>query len=245
MNPFSLKNKKILITGASSGIGRATVIATYKAGAEIWATARNIERLSELDTIIGQNNIHKEIADLTLTESLENLINNLPELDGVVLSAGVNDVYPIKFASRKKIDKIFETNFFAQAELIRLLIKKKKLAESSSIVAISSIGGINTYSIGQAAYGASKAALQSWMKYTAKELAPKVRVNCILPGHIETPMNENLAFSNDQIEEYRKTLPMKRLGLPEDVVNGIIYLLSPASSWITGTSITIDGGATL
>ncbi len=244
-NKFSLSQKKILVTGATSGIGKATAKACDASGAEIFYTGRNEERLNALGKDLGGKNMGLA-ADLTDDESLATLVEAIPTLDGIVLCAGINNVFPVQFATRKKIDSIFETNFFAQLELIRLLLKKKRLNEGASIVAISSIGGIDAFSLGQAAYGASKAALLSWMKFAAKELAVKgIRVNCILPGHIETPMNENMAFTTEQLELYRESIPLKRFGTPEDIANAVIYLLSDASSWMTGSELKIDGGSTL
>lgn len=245
-NMFNLENRTILITGASSGIGRAAAIICAQQGAHVVITGRNQERLKEVAEIIGDSNCSEFIVDLTNEDQLTDLVNSLPQLDGLVLCAGVNEVSPLKFATRKKIDSIFEINLFSQVELLRLILKKKKLLRQSSVVAISSIGGNEAFSIGQAAYGASKAALLSWMKFAAKELASQeIRVNCILPGHIDTPMNENLAFTAEQLKEYEKTIPLKRFGTPNDVANGIVFLLSEEASWITGATIKIDGGTTL
>lgn len=244
-NPFSLKERKILVTGATSGIGAATAVACANAGADVIVSGRNTERLEEIKGRIPTNTM-AIMADITDEQSLSILIEELPIVDGVVLCAGVNEVCPIRFATRKKIDAIFETNLFAQIDFLRLLIKKKKFSDNASVVAISSIGGNEVFSIGQAAYGASKAALLSWMKYAAKEMAPSgIRINCILPGHIETPMNDKLSFSAEQLESYKQTIPLKRFGQPDDIANGVVYLLSNASSWMTGTALKIDGGSTL
>ena len=152
---------------------------------------------------------------------------------------------PVQFATRKKIASIFETNFFSQAELLRLLLKKKKLTDGASVVAISSIGGNRSFNVGIAPYGASKAALLSWMKTVAKELAPRIRVNCVLPGQVNTPMTSNTELSEEQYESYKQTVPMKRFAETSDITPAIIFLLSDASSYITGAEIVIDGGVTL
>lgn len=248
INLFSLEGKKILITGATSGIGRATAEVCAGLGADIAVTGRNEDRLQNLIEELSNRNLNCTgfIADLISEEDLNTLVESVPELCGIVLCAGVNDVNPIKFATRKKIDRLFETNFFSQIELLRSLLKKKKLGAGASVVAVASIGGVEVFSIGQAAYGASKAAFLSWMKYAAKELAPsKIRVNCVLPGHIETLMNDKLAFTDEQLDKYKESIPLKRFGTPEDVANGIAYLLGDASSWVTGTTLKIDGGSTL
>ena len=244
-NPFSLAGKTVLVTGATSGIGKATAIACTKAGANIVATGRNEEKLGRLITDLNDKQVKPITADLTDEDQLKCLIANMPMLDGIVLCAGVNLTLPIGFFTRKKVDSIFDTNFFSQIELLRLLIKKKLLKGGASVVAISSIGGNSTFTPGATAYGASKAALLSWMKTAAKELAPRIRVNCICPGQVNTPMNDNTEISEEQYEAYKNSIPMKRFGEAEEIANGAMYLLSDAASWVTGTSLVIDGGTTL
>lgn len=241
-NPFSLEGKTILVTGATSGIGNATAVECADCGASVVATGRNEEKLAMLKPQVSSC----VVADLTDESALAELVETLPQLDGVVLCAGVNNVFPMQFATRKKIDSVMETNFYAQVELLRLLVKKKKLKSPSSVVAISSIGGTDAFSFGQAAYGASKAALLSWMKFSAKELASKqIRVNCVCPGHINTPMNDHLAFTKEDLDNYRKTIPLQRFGEPQDVAFATVYLLSDAASWVTGSTLKVDGGTTL
>jgi NAD(P)-dependent dehydrogenase (short-subunit alcohol dehydrogenase family) len=239
-NPFSLVGKTVLVTGASSGIGQATAKECVRLGATVVATGRNAGRLAELTEVTAI------AADLTDEASVEQLVAQLPKLDGVVLCAGVNNEFPVQVASRKKVDSVMETNFFAQIGLLRMLLKKKVLNDGTSVVALSSIGGMEDFTPGQAAYGASKAALLSWMKYAAKELAPRrIRVNCICPGHIVTPMNEKLAHSPEKTAAYEQAIPLQRFGQPEEIAYGIVYLLSEASAWVTGTALKIDGGPPL
>ena len=181
-NPFSLETKKILVTGASSGIGRATAIECAKMGASLVITGRNAERLQEtFDALEGEG--HQQIiADLSEQAGIDFLVSQLPPLNGAVLCAGVGITVPIQFSTRDKFDKIFNTNFFSQAELIRLLYKKKILLKEASIVLLASIGGTSSFNIGNGIYGASKAALNSFMKYCAHEFASrKIRVNSICP----------------------------------------------------------------
>lgn len=245
MNPFSLEGKSILITGASSGIGAASAIECSKMGAMVYMTGRNRDRLDEtLSKMDGKE--HKIIeCDLTIEDDQKRIISEITKLDGVVFSAGINQTVPLSFLSRKKINQIFEVNFFSQVELLRMLLKKKLLKEGSSVVTISSIGGNSKFTPGAAAYGASKAAIQSWMKTAARELAPKIRINCICPGHINTPMNTGGDVSEEQYEIYKASIPMKRFGEPEEIAYAVIYLLSDAANWITGSTISIDGGTTL
>lgn len=242
---FSLAGKTILVTGASSGIGRQTAIDCSRMGAHILLNGRNEERLkSTLDELEG--NKHRLVAgDLNDENSLSQIVDSVEYLDGVVLCAGVCITLPVQFATRKKISTVFETNFFSQTELLRLLLKKKKLTDGASVVAISSIGGNRSFNVGIAPYGASKAALLSWMKTAAKELASRIRVNCVLPGQVNTPMTLNTELSEEQYESYKQTVPMKRFAETTDITPAVIFLLSDASSYMTGAEIVIDGGVTL
>lgn len=242
-NPFSLSGKTILVTGASSGIGRATAVECSKMGAVCIITGRNAERLQETFAALEGDGHRQYLADLTEQNDIESLVGQLSPLDGAVLCAGIGMTVPVQFASRDKFDKIFNTNFFSQAELIRLLYKKKVLKNAASVVLIASIGGITSFNYGNGIYGASKAALNSYMKYCAFEFAGrKIRVNSICPGMVETPLIVRSSITEEQNKQYIAKYPLKRLGTPEEIAYGAIYLLSDASAWITGTSLFIEGG---
>lgn len=245
-NPFSLNGKRVLVTGASSGIGRTTAIECSRLGAKMVLTGRNEARLQEtLDELDGDE--HTAIAaDLTNNESLSKLVENVGTLDGLVVCAGQGGVVPLKLASRQKLDSVFEVNYFAPVELMRLLLKRKCINDGASIVFVASIGGIDAITIGNGVYGASKAALNSAMKFYAIELAPKkIRANSVCPGMVNTGMIKGGAVSEEQHKVDMEKYPLKRYGEPEDVAYGIIYLLSDASSWVTGHSLVIDGGVTI
>lgn len=245
-NPFALEGRIILITGASSGIGRTTAIECSRMGARLIITGRDSDRLDEVCHELEGSGHQAIIADLTQEVQVENLLSQLPVIDGVVLCAGQGIVVPFKMADRKKIDPIFEINYFAQVELMRQLIKKKKLANESSVVFVSSIGGVDSITIGNSIYGASKAALNSAMRFCALELAPKkIRVNSVCPGMVNTKLIKGGAVSEEQHQIDMKKYPLKRYGEPEDIAHGIVYLLSNASSWVTGHSLVIDGGYTI
>lgn len=244
-NPFSLDGKTILVTGASSGIGRQVAIDCSRLGARIILNGRNINRLDATLSQLDRENHQVVVGNLNDDNCLTQIVESVESLDGVVFCAGVSITIPIQFATRKKIATIFETNFFSQIELLRLLLKKKKISEGASIVAISSIGGNRSFNIGIGPYGATKAALLSWMKTAAKELAPKIRINCVLPGQVNTPMTSNTELSEEQYESYKQTVPMKRFAETTDITPAIIFLLSDASSYITGAEFVIDGGVTL
>lgn len=245
LNPFSLHWKTILVTGASSGIGQEIAIACSKMGARVIVTARNQERLQEtFDRLETIDEGHMQLlADMTSQEDLEQLIASLPSLDGAVLCAGNSTTLPLQFGSRQKFDEMFDVNFFAPVELLRLMYKKKVLQKGASVVMIASIGGTHSFMPGNGVYGASKAALNSVMKYAAREYASrKIRVNSICPGMVDTPLIHRGTITEEQLAEDAKKYPLGRYGRPEDIANGAIYLLSDASSWLTGHDLVIDGG---
>lgn len=244
-NPFSLSGKNVLVTGASSGIGKVTAIECSKMGATVIITGRNQERLDEtFSSLVGTG--HKQIvADLTLENELEKLVEQLPVLDGCVNNAGIGITVPIQFFSMENMEKIYQTNFFAPVLLTRLLIKKKKMGKPSSIVFTSSISHM-LREAGNGIYGCSKASLETFMKFAAKEFAiKKIRCNSVNPGMVHTPLIHEGTLSKEQLEEDMKKYPLKRYGEPLDIAYGIIYLLSDASSWVTGHTLVIDGGRTL
>ena len=245
-NPYSLEGKTILVTGASSGIGQKTAIECSKMGAKMVITGRNVERLQEtFSQLVGEGHIQK-LAELTSQEDVEALLSDIPALDGLVLCAGSGIMKPFQFCSRDQFDKVFNVNYFAPVELLRLLVKKKKLTKYSSVVFVSSIGGNRNFNPGNVVYGSSKAALNSTMKYCAVELAPKkIRVNSVNPGMVHTKLTRPGTLSEEQLQLDLEKYPLKRYGETIDVALGIIYLLSEASSWITGHSLVIDGGLTI
>ena len=241
-NPFSLNGKTILVTGASSGIGQATAIACAKLGANVVITGRDQGRLQTTADLMGTTT-SQLVADLTDQTDLENLVAALPPLDGAVLCAGNSTTLPLQFGTREKFDDMFDVNFFAPVELMRLIYKKKILQRGASVVLLASIGGTHSFMPGNGVYGASKAALNSVMKYAAREYASrKIRVNSICPGMVDTPLIHRGTITEEQLAEDAKRYPLGRYGKPEDIANGAIYLLSDASSWLTGHDLVIDGG---
>lgn len=245
-NPFTLEGKTILVTGASSGIGRQIAIDCSKMGANLIISGRDEIRLNEtLSNLAGEGHLALT-ADLSDMSQIENLVSQIAGIDGAVLSAGRGLTRPVQFSSPDKMNEVFQINFFSTAELIRLLYKSKKAKKNASIVIIDSIAGITNVSPGNSVYGATKAALNSFSKFCALEFAVrKIRVNCICPGMIETPLIHRGTLTEEQLQEDAKRYPCGRYGRPEDVSNGAIYLLSDASSWVTGTSLFIDGGISI
>lgn len=240
-NPFSLESKTVLITGASSGIGRATAIECAKIGARCVITGRNQERLQQtFEQLEGQGHV-QIIADLASQEGIQTLAEQVPQLDGLVNNAGINLMKPISFIKEDDLEKIYTTNTFAPILLTKFLLKKKKLNAGASIVFISSSAAMGS-GIGNAVYGTSKAAIMSFSKYCARELAPKIRSNSIHPGMVETELIQGREFSDADMEADRQKYLLKRYGKPEEIAYAVIYLLSDASAWITGHALVIDGG---
>lgn len=247
-NPFSLDNKKILVTGASSGIGRSIAIECSKMGATVVITGRNEERLSETYALLAGNDKNHRMICANLSEQfdVEKLISETGSLDGLVLCAGKGLTLPFQFASQEKIHDLFDINFFSPIEIMRLFLKKKLIGKNSSILIISSVGGIRRFPFGNSVYGAAKAALSSMMKSVAREFShKKIRINCICPGMVDTPLIHKLKITEEQLKEDEKNYPLGRYGKPEDIAYGAIYLLSDASSWITGQDFVIDGGISI
>lgn len=245
-NPFTLEGKSILVTGASSGIGRAIAIECSKMGAQIIISARNEERLKETMSNMEGDGHTFHIANLEIEEERDNLIDSLPFLDGLVNCAGFTQPKVFHFINSEIIDKIMNINFYAPVLLSSKLIKKKKISRNSSIVFISSAAGGFYIDIGNSIYSASKAAVNTIIKNMALELANKgIRVNSVCPGMTETPMIHDGTFTLEQLDEDKKRYPLKRYGKPEEIAYPVIYLLSNASSWVTGTNIIIDGGLTI
>lgn len=242
--PFSLKGKRVLITGASSGIGRATAIECSKAGAKVILLGRNIDRLNEtLSQCDGEGHslIQCDLADL---DSLSEKLNNIPDLDGVVHNAGVNTKYLVKNLSKEKIDEIFHTNYYAPVLMTQMFLKKKILNKNASLVFISSISA-SLGAISNSVYASSKGAMNSFVRSLALEIAPRgMRANVIQPGMIETPILSAYAMS-EELEAFKNSSPLGHPGEPIDIANGCVYLLSDASKFVTGSVFTIDGGITL
>lgn len=242
-NPFSLDGKTIFVTGASSGIGQEVALECARMGAGVVITGRDAERLQETFERIETSQKSQIVADLTVVDDLERLIESLPSLDGVALCAGNSTTLPLQFGTRDKFDDMFDINFFAPVELLRLLYKKKRLNKGASVVIIASIGGTHSFMPGNGIYGASKAALNSVMKYAAREFASRrIRVNSICPGMVDTPLIHRGTITEEQLAEDAKRYPLGRYGKPSDIAHGAVYLLGDASSWLTGHDLVIDGG---
>jgi len=246
MDIFSLRGKTVLITGASSGIGATTAFECARQGAHVVISGRNLEKLHAVyDHMEGDG--HQIMAcDLCNAEDVERFCVQLPELDGLVFCAGITRTIPIKRIKQTDIDDIFTTNLISPINIVNQMVKLKKINKGGSIVFISSIS--SSYAdMGNSVYAATKGGLISFARVLALELAPKgIRANCIRPGFIAgTGMTNGLTrLTEEQIQLERQKYPLG-FGEPADIANGIVYFLSDASKWVTGTSLTIDGGITL
>ncbi|MDE6288658.1 MAG: SDR family oxidoreductase [Muribaculaceae bacterium] len=245
-NPFSLAGKIILVTGASSGIGRATAIVCSKMGASLVVTGRNECRLNETVSQLEGSNHLSIIADLANQEGRDKLFNAIDRIDGVVHCAGISGHKVFQFLKEDEIQRMFDINFNTPLLLSRDFIKKKKITKGGSIIFITSTSGIISSYIGGSLYSSTKGALNGLIKGMALELAAKnIRVNSVMPSMVSTPIMNGGQLTNEQFEDDKKRYPLKRYGYPEEVAYAVVYLLSEASAWTTGTNLLLDGGLSI
>lgn len=245
-NPFSLEGRTILITGASSGIGQATAIECSKQGAKLIITARNREKLQETLSLLSGNDHKMVVADLCKPADIDKIVAETPLIEGLVNNAGFTQITPVHYIKEDGLSAIFQVNTFAPILLTQKLLRNKKITSGASVVFTSSLAGISTVTVGNSMYSASKGAISAFVRNAALELAPrKIRVNAVCPAMVNTGILSQETLSKDQLLEDMKNYPLKRYGEPEDIAYAIIYLLSGASSWVTGINLVIDGGITL
>lgn len=245
-NPFSLAGKTILVTGASSGIGKATAIECSRLGAKVIVVGRNEERLNETYSLLDGDGHIPFLVDLTSDESLGILSQEVPVIDGLVNAAGIVKTVPFTFVKRSDLQNIFAINFCAPTLLSKSLIRNKKLKKGASIVFVSSIDGPVTAHVANSVYAASKGAISAMAKNMALDLAPKqIRVNTVLPGMTDTPLVQGDSFTQEDLEKDMRLYPLKRFAKSDEIAWAIIYFLSDASSFTTGTSLVVDGGFTI
>lgn len=244
-NPFSLEGKTILVTGASSGIGRGIAVTCSKMGATVIINGRNKERLQEtLSQMEGEGHV-VAIGDLTESASLIEMVGNLPKLDGLVQCAGMGQRKPCKDLLLADVNQVMDVNFKAPVMLQAELLRQKKINKGASIVFVASIASWSP-SFGNSVYSASKGAIISYANCLALELAPrKIRVNCISPAMVWTDLILADGTDEEQLKEDEQNYPLKRYGQPDDIANLAVYMLSDASSWMTGSNVKISGGGKL
>lgn len=246
-NPFTLEGKTILVTGASSGIGRGIAIACAEQGARVVLNGRNEKRLQEtlLELRTRTNVLDAEhlvmAADLTDSKQRQALVEQVPELEGLVQCAGVMNRVPCKSIGQEDIDSVFAPNLEAPMLLQAELLQERKIKKGASIVYMASIAARSAVA-GNALYSASKAAIIAYAKCLSLELAPRqIRVNCICPAMVWTDL-ALVGATREELEQDQLKYPLKRYGQPEDIAGLAIYLLSDVSGWMTGSCVEITGG---
>lgn len=248
-NPFTLEGKTVLVTGAGGGIGRATAIACSKMGATLVVTDINAETLAETLSLLETECDRKHLmftADLTNDEALDKMVAEMPQLDGIVCNAGISKVLPIQFLNSEDMNRIMAINAFAPMYMTQRLYKKKRINKGGSIVYTVSISGVSMVSMGGVMYAVSKNALDAFMRNAALEFAARnIRVNSVNPSRVKTGLIQNSVYSEEEVAKDLQTYPLKRYAEPEEIANCMVFLLSDASSYITGHALVVDGGKTL
>lgn len=245
-NPISLDKKRILVTGASAGIGRAVAVLCSKLGADVVLVGRNLSKLNETASLLNEGKHCIFSYDLSSIENIEMLMNECAnsgeKLNGLVHSAGINAIAPLNTLSYKKMLDVFNINYFAFMELTRLYAKQK-YSSGGSIVAISSVSSV-AGTKATSLYCGSKGAIDSSIRSLSIELAQKnIRINSVLPSYIKTDLYDavaELVGENAQMQVVSKQI--LGLGHADDVANAVAFLLSDASKFITGSSLVVDGG---
>ena len=247
-NPFSLAGKTVLITGGAGGIGCATALTCIQQGARVILTDIREDALqttlASLPTSqTGESNLWFT-ADLTDAEQLAALVDFCPALDGLVCNAGVMKLTPTQFITEEELTRIQKINLNAPILLTRSLLKKKKIKKGGSIVFTASAAGVYRVSICNGIYATTKCGIDAFMRTVALEFGPKgIRSNSVNPGMVETALIGS--FTDEEKQKEMMNYPLRRFAQPKDIAYGIAYLLSDASSFVTGTALKIDGGMTL
>lgn len=240
-----LDGKTILVTGASSGIGRGIAVACSQAGASVILLGRNEARLNETLSLLNGSSHQIIICDITDMAQLKVKAAEMPQFDGIVHCAGKGQRIPAKLLTEKDVDSVMDVNFKAPVMLQSQLLQQRKVKKNSSIVFIASIASWSP-SVGNSIYSASKGAIISYANCLSLELAPRqIRVNCISPAMVWTDLIMNDGVTEEQLKEDESKYPLKRYGKPEDIANLAVYLLSEDSSWMTGSNVKISGGGQL
>ncbi len=246
-NPYDFTGKRIVVAGATSGIGRATAVMLARQGAEICLIARNQEKLQKTIESLTGNNHKGYIKDFSKDENCKDIFDDIisdgKKIDGIVYSAGMAKIVPVGFLNKKNMDESMTVNLYSFIEMVSLFSKKKYHSESASIVGVSSISVLYPQRC-QGAYVATKSAMNTIVTSLAMELAEKgIRINTVMPSSTNTQMLQE-AFEDKTPEQIKEALGQQVLGLiePEDVASVILFLLSDASRIVTGRSLYADGG---
>jgi len=248
MMKWNLNGKTALITGGTRGIGKAIAEEFVGLGASVFIVARDADVLNE--TILSFNAdisvVDGLVADVSLSTDrlriFEAIAKKWGRLDILVNNVGTNIRKKTLDYSEAEIQKIFNTNLFSSLELCRLMFPYLKKSEFASIVNLSSVAGITHLKTG-IAYAMTKAAIIQMTKNLACEWANEnIRVNAVAPWYIETPLAKQVLKDLDYLKSVLDRTPMKRIGKPAEVVSAVAFLAMPASSYITGQCLNVDGG---
>lgn len=242
-----LTNKKIIITGAGSGIGRETARVLTGLGATVLMMDVNTEGLVESAAIAGEHAFPMTI-DLTdssaVAEAVSQIVEKHGKLDGLVHCAGISSRKPLNVLSKDGFSKVMDVNFFSFVELVKQCAKKKHINDGASIVVMSSISSIRGYKA-KSEYCVSKAAVDAFVRCMALELADRrIRVNSVMPAEVMTPLALKARETNAAVGASDFQAPLGP-SEPYEIANAIAFLLSDATKTITGTSLLIDGGASV
>lgn len=244
-SPFSLAGRTVLVTGASSGIGRAAAVLCAGQGARLVLTGRDEARLQETLAALSAGDHLVVPARLDDAAERAQLVAALPRLDGVVFCAGTLRSVPVRFAAEEDISELIQINYTATALLTTALLGQKRIARGASLVYVSSVAAHHSAEPGNALYAASKAAVAAFARNLATEVVARgIRVNCVVPGMVRTPLLARFAAGEEELAANERKYPLG-FSNPEDVAAAIAFLLSPGAARITGTELLIDGGLTL
>jgi len=246
MSYCNLSNKTVLVTGASSGIGKQAAIKIAQQGGHLIITGRNEKRLSEtLQKLEGKNH-SMIVANLENEKEIHKLVDSLPSINGLVHCAGIVGPMPAKFIREKDIESLMRINFEVPVLLTGRILLMKKLMKGSSVVFMSTVATKMPY-FGGALYNSAKSAIESYSKTLALELVKsEIRSNCLSPGLVNTPLisgpvsDGQVKMVDDSLGRYKKKYPMG-IGEPEDVANAIVFFMSDESKWISGTNLVMGG----
>jgi NAD(P)-dependent dehydrogenase (short-subunit alcohol dehydrogenase family) len=241
---FSLEGKRIVVTGASSGLGRQIAIACAERGASLVITGRDEQRLAETFRALGTSGHDSVLADLTGAAGREKVASIARDVDGVVHSAGISRLSPIRMATSAHIEEVWKINYEAPLLLSQRLLAKNQIRVDGSILFLSSIAALIGVP-GVGVYSGSKAALVATMRCLAMEVIKRrIRVNCLAPALVDTPLLAATGEVVGSLDKQQAAYPLG-FGKPDDIANAAIYFLSSASRWITGTTLVMDGGLTI
>lgn len=240
-DPFCLVGKRILVTGASSGIGRQIALTCAQMGAQLVITGRNPERLQITAKALSGHGHLAVPADLVRPEDIANLVAQAGVLNGVAHAAGISKLVPFRLINQKHIDSLFSANTYAPMLLTKELLAKKRIESQGSVLFIAALSS-HSGALATSVYAATKSALLGAMRSLALEVAKQgIRANCISPGYVRTPMLDGLGQGGGNMDDLFALTPLG-MGEPEDVANTAVFYLSDASRWITRNYFILDGG---